>query len=261
MILRDFGGVRLAHHQRGEGRTFLFQHGLCGDARQTFDAAPDLPGWALHTVEMRGHGGSDALPPYGFARFTDDLIAVAQTLPAPMVIGGISMGAALALTLAVRRPDLVAGLVLIRPAWGIGPAGANLAPNAAVGARIARGATRADFDATPLARDLAQRSPDNLASLRGFFDRAPLPVTAALLTALSVDDPGLTAADLAALRAPTLVAGCAEDVIHPLPLACDLAARIPAAQFLDLPPKGRDRAAHRAALHDGLTRFLTELPR
>ncbi|TJW41743.1 MAG: alpha/beta hydrolase, partial [Mesorhizobium sp.] len=48
------------------------------------------------------------------------------------VAGGISMGAAIALRLACRLPDRVAGLLLVRPAWIFDCAPVNLRPIAEV---------------------------------------------------------------------------------------------------------------------------------
>ena len=102
-------------------------------------------------------------------------------------------------------------------------------------------------------------APDNLASLTGFFDRRPQKVTARLLSAISADGPGVTAAEVAALRLPVLVCGTPEDAVHPLALARGLADRIPRASFVVLPPKGRDKPAHIAALHAAIRLFLKEL--
>jgi pimeloyl-ACP methyl ester carboxylesterase len=249
-------GARLALHRRGQGLPVMFQHGLCGDHRQTFEAFPDLPGWALGTLECRGHGASEAAGRFSIARFAGDLADVA---PAGAVLGGISMGAAIALRLAVRHPGRWRALVLVRPAWGVEAAPPNMAPNAVVGQLLADGAGRDDWLATAKAARLAVESPDNLASLTGFFDRAPRDVTAALLCAISADGPGVSRADLAALRLPVLVAGCGQDAVHPLALARDLAAAIPGAQMVELPPKGTDKPAHIAALHGAITDFLKGL--
>ncbi len=250
--------MTLALHQRGSGKAFVFQHGLCGDARQTFEAAPDLPGWQLSTLDCAGHGASPAKPPFSIARFADDVTALIETLPGPVVLGGISMGAAIAMRIAVKRPDLVRGLVLVRPAWACDPAPPNMQPNAEVGRMIAAGAGRGAFEASATARHLAQVAPDNLTSLLGFFDRQPLAVTATLLTAISADGPGITGIDLANLAVPALICGTAQDAVHPLALAHDLAALIPRVTFAELPPKGADKPAHLTALHAAITDFLQE---
>lgn len=124
---------------------------------------------------------------------------------------------------------------------------------------IARGQTAADFARTPTHARLMAEAPDNIASLMGFFARQPQDVTARLLSAISADGPCITRADLAAIRLPTLVCGCAEDEIHPLSHMRDLAGLIPGARMEKLPPKGRDKAAHLAALHAAIARFLQEV--
>jgi pimeloyl-ACP methyl ester carboxylesterase len=104
---------------------------------------------------------------------------------APCVLGGISMGAAIALHLAVHRPDLVKALVLARPAWLINAAPENMSPNAEVGALLKSNPpaeARRTFDASATADILARQAPDNLASLRSFFNRTPQADTAHLLT-------------------------------------------------------------------------------
>lgn len=247
-----------ALHQRGTGKDFVFQHGLCGDARQTFEATPDLAGWRLTTLDCAGHGAAAAVPPFSIARFADAVIAVIETLPGPVMIGGISMGAAIALRIAVTRPDLIRGLLLVRPAWLTECAPANMQPNQEVGQLMARGQPQSAFAGSATARHLAQVAPDNLTSLLGFFDRAPQAVTAALLCAIATDGPGVSRADLAALRLPARVCGTTRDAVHPLQLARDLAGLIPAARFTELPPKGTDKFAHLATLHHVIRDFLQE---
>ncbi len=259
-IVRD--GLRLAVHDAGgDGTPVIFQHGLCGDARQTTEAFPPDPRFRRLTLDCRGHGASDFDPQPGLAKFSADVAALAEFTGRPVIVGGISMGAAIALRLAVTRPDLLSGLILVRPAWGPGGVLPNLAPNAAVGSllmRLGAADARDQFLASPTAVRLREMSPDNLASLIGFFDREPLPHTAVLLTALPREPLGVTATEVAALRLPVLICGCAEDAIHPLPLAAQLAGMIRGAAMTELPPKGRDKAAHIAALHAAITTFLTE---
>ena len=257
-------GLRLAIHDAGgAGAPFLFQHGLCGDARQTAEAYPRTDAWRRITLECRGHGASEiGARKLDFEVMTDDLAAATEGVEAPFVAGGISMGAALALRLALARPERVRALVLVRPAWGPGRAGANLAPNVEVGellARLPAADARAAFAKSATARRLEATSPDNLASLSGFFDRKPQDDTARLLREMGSADLGATAADLARLRAPALVCGSRDDEIHPLGLARELAAAIPGAHFVELPPKGSGRTAHMDALRAAIAAFLGEI--
>lgn len=260
-ITRD--GFRLALHDAGgAGRPVVFQHGLGGDLRQVAEAFPADARLRRVTVECRGHGASAFDPAPSLAKFTGDVAAVAEGIGGPVPVGGISMGAAIALRLAVMRPDLVARLILVRPAWGVGDVPpTNLAPNAEVGmllGRLGMAEARAAFLASETAARLREEAPDNLLSLTGFFDREPVAQTAVLLTALSGEGLGVTADQVAALPMPVLICGTAEDAIHPIGLAQDLAAGIPGARYVELPPKGRDKAAHLAALHKAISEFLTE---
>jgi pimeloyl-ACP methyl ester carboxylesterase len=259
----DRDGLRLAVHDAGgAGLPVVFQHGLCGDVRQVTEAFPSDAAFRRVSLECRGHGASGTGDDLSIATFAGDVAALAETLPGPVVLGGISMGAAIALRLAVLRPDLMRALILVRPAWDVQAAPPNMAPNAEAGALLARlepKAARVAFAAGDTARRLAVDAPDNLASLTGFFDRRPQKVTARLLSAISADGPGVTVAEVAALRLPVLVCGTPEDAVHPLALARGLADRIPRASFVVLPPKGRDKPAHIAALHAAIRLFLKEL--
>ncbi|NJM84620.1 MAG: alpha/beta hydrolase [Tabrizicola sp.] len=255
--------LRLAVHGGGEsGPPLVFQHGLCGDARQVAEAMAGLAPQRWTCLECQGHGASGLGPDPSIARFCDDVAALIETLPGPVVLGGISMGAAMACRLAVTRPELLRGLILVRPAWATDAAPANMEPNAEVGALLARlppDQARQSFETGVTARRLAEVAPDNLASLLGFFDRVPQAATARLLTAISADGPGIAAADLQALALPTLVCGTTEDAIHPAFHAQALARLIPQARLAELPPKGRDKPAHLAALATAMTRFLKEI--
>jgi pimeloyl-ACP methyl ester carboxylesterase len=256
-------GLRLAVHGGGtDGPALVFQHGLCGDARQVGEAMAGLAPQRWTCVECPGHGASDMEPAPSIAGFADHVAALAETNGGPVVLGGISMGAAIATRLAVTRPDLVRALVLVRPAWVTEHAPANMAPNAEVGALLARlpaDQAQAAFADSATATRMMTEAPDNLASLKGFFTRAPQDTTARLLTAISADGPGITTADLAALALPTLVCATSEDAIHPAAHATALAGMIPRARLVHLPPKGRDKPAHLAALAAAMHQFLKEI--
>ena len=256
-------GLRLAVHGGGsEGPALVFQHGLCGDARQVAEAMAGLDPQRWTCVECPGHGASDMDPEPSIASFADHVSALGETLGGPVVLGGISMGAAIATRLAVKCPDLVRALVLVRPAWVTDAAPPNMAPNAEVGALLARlpaDQAHQTFTASVTARHLAATAPDNLASLKGFFTRAPQADTARLLTAISADGPGISPAKLQALTLPVLVCATSEDAIHPAAHAEALARLIPQARLVHLPPKGRDKPAHLAALAAAMRQFLKEI--
>jgi pimeloyl-ACP methyl ester carboxylesterase len=260
------GGLELAVAETGDGRPFVFQHGLCGDALQPADVFPTGIGWRCLTLECRGHGRSAAgdMERFSIATFADDLASMIEERGlAPVAVGGISMGAAIALRLAVDRPDLVAALVLARPAWLDQPAPSNMAPNAVVADLLHQFTpqqARNRFEQTETAKKLAVEAPDNLASLRGFFSREPIAITRALLSRISADGPGVDRSSISDIRVPTLMIGHARDAIHPLAMARELARLIPSARLAEITPKADDLTLYKAGFRAALATFLLELP-
>jgi pimeloyl-ACP methyl ester carboxylesterase len=258
-------GTRLHVDAGGHGPVVVFQHGLCGDAGQTGEAFPATAGFRRVTVESRGHGNSQAGDPTKFSieLFANDLAEfVEQNFAQPVVLGGISMGAAISMRLAVKRPDLVRGLIIARPAWIADAAPANMLPNALVGRLLQSYPPKEALDrfrADAVGVSLANEAPDNLASLVGFFSREPLEITSALLRAISNDGPGVSPDDLRHIRVPTLVIGHGRDSIHPLSHALAVAEFINEAQFVEITPKAQSRVDYLRDIHRAIINFLEKL--
>ncbi len=246
----------------GSGVPVIFQHGLGGDRNQIAEAFPsDLPVRRI-TVECRGHGLSPADPDgaYSIAGFADDVMDVAGQLGIDrFILGGISMGAAIALRLACHFPDRVAGLILARPAWLFSPAPVNMQPIAEAARALARGRDegRRLFEASAIALELAKTAPDNLASLMSFFDRPDPVSTAQLLGTIASDSPGVSIQEARSLRMPVLIIGNHMDHIHPFDHAEKLAEIIPSAVLVETEPKSLDRPRHFAEFGAAVTAFIT----
>ena len=246
----------------GIGLPVVFQHGLCGDARQTIEAFPSDRRFRRITIESRGHGGSEAGDPdlFSIRTFAADIATFIDAYRlAPIVIGGISMGAASTLHLAVHRPEIVRGLILVRPAWITASDPDNNSPNREVGrllAHLSQDDARKRFEVSETARFLAEVAPDNLASLKGFFSREPQATTAALLQAIAADGPGVSEQDLRNLETPTLIVGHEIDYVHPFSYATALSQLIPRSQLVRITPKAVSKAAYLEDLHKAITNFL-----
>jgi pimeloyl-ACP methyl ester carboxylesterase len=268
LMTRD--GLALRVDDDGGGTPVLFQHGLCGDANQTREAFPKNPTidsrFRRITLECRGHGQSEAEDPnlFSIKTFADDVAALIESLKAgPVVVGGISMGATIALRLAVKRPDLVKGLILARPAWITANAPPNMEPNALVGALLGKyppEKAHEVFMQGDTAKHLSQVAPDNLKSLEGFFERTPYVVTAELLTRISADGPGVEEFEVRALTTPTLVIGIDHDFIHPYAYAQALAELIPNSALKAITAKSVSKELYISDFHNAVTHFLEELP-
>lgn len=97
-------------------------HGLASSSRLWDGVASALDdfGHGSVAVDLRGHGQSDA-PHSGYDTSTAvaDVIAVVEqtTGDRPVLLAGQSWGGNVALQVAARRPDLVAGLALVDGGW------------------------------------------------------------------------------------------------------------------------------------------------
>lgn len=117
-------GVRLEVRSGGQGTPLLLLHGFTGRGASW---GPHLPAFQRShrtiVVDLLGHGRSDAPADparYAVERQADDLAALARAVGArPADILGYSMGARIALALAVHHPAVVRRLVLESPSAGI----------------------------------------------------------------------------------------------------------------------------------------------
>lgn len=276
MTRLDLDGLRWEVRAAGAGAPLLLLHGFTGRGSS----------WAGHmaalrrafrtvVVDLPGHGRSGIAGPGGIAdparmsveRSADDLAAILARLDAvPADVLGYSLGARIALRLAVAQPSAVRRLVLESPSAGPATAAERVARRAAdeelaqaierdgVAAFVDRWerqpvfASHAGLPPARAARQrairLANRADGLAASLRGAGQGAMEPLHARL----------------ASVTAPTLVIAGADDATG-RPRAEAVAAGIPGARLAVVDGAGhtphleRPRAFRRLVLD-----FLQEVP-
>jgi pimeloyl-ACP methyl ester carboxylesterase len=257
--------VKLCFRDVGDGPCVIFQHGLGGDESQVEAIFPSEAPVRRLTLECRGHGRSDLGPKehLSISIFADDVAALAASRGIESaIVGGVSMGAAIALRLAVRRPELVVGLVLARPAWITTAMPVNLESYASVAdllSRYSRGEALRRFEASAAAVRIAREAPANYVTLRGFFNHGEPQVLATLLRAITSCEPGIKEADLRRLNQPALIIGHGADLAHPLQTAVALAELIPRAKLVEITPKAVDPEAHIVDMRQAVAGFLRGL--
>ncbi|MCA9676196.1 MAG: alpha/beta fold hydrolase [Myxococcales bacterium] len=228
-------GRRIAYRSYGDGpRTLVLTHGLLMDARMYTALAPTVAarGHRVITVDMLGHGASEQpheMTAYSMPQFGRDVVALLDHLGLDeAVIGGTSLGANIALEVAVAAPERVRALAVEMPVLehGLVAAAAVFVPLAlairvsqpgmrllaAVIRRIPR--THFLFD---MMIDFVRRDPAaSLAVLDGItFGRVAPPVD-----------------ERARITAPTLIIGHEGDAIHPFSDADMLARELPDARLV-----------------------------
>ncbi|MBA3878043.1 MAG: 2-succinyl-6-hydroxy-2,4-cyclohexadiene-1-carboxylate synthase, partial [Anaerolinea sp.] len=124
-------GLRWEVRARGSGDPLLLLHGFTGRGTAWGShAAAFARSFRTIVVDLPGHGRTEIhndLARIGVERTADDLAAILTRLEAvPARVLGYSLGARVALRLAVAHPDVVARLVLESPSAGLASAAERL---------------------------------------------------------------------------------------------------------------------------------------
>lgn len=256
-------GCRLSYVDEGAGMPVLWQHGLGATQSQVAEVFPDSPGFRRITLECRGHGESELGAPemLSISHFSDDAAALLDQLGIRRaVVGGLSLGAAIALRLAVNDAERIRGLIIARPAWISEPAPERMRIYLDVAELLAQYGPEPglqSLEASARYRLVLSESPDNAASMRGFFSR-DLESTVALLGRIPAQGPGVSREQIAGLSVPTLVIANERDHVHPIAMATEIAALIPGARLKIVPAKDVNRGAYVEAFRAALAEFLSD---
>lgn len=132
-------GSPLAYWDEGHGRPLVFVHGV-GTSGELWarDLAPLAGDCRLIVYDRRGYGASGASPRDWQAHRKDAVALIEGLDAAPAVLVGYSGGAIVVLDLALERPDLVASLVLLDPAFNVKRCATPGFVRALVGAQLLR---------------------------------------------------------------------------------------------------------------------------
>ncbi len=263
MDLFDHEGLRFHFREEGDGVPFVFQHGLGGDLSQPCGVYRPAQGVRLISFDMRGHGETRPLghvDKLTIASLADDLVALLDHLEIEeAVVGGISLGSAVAVNTALRYPERVLGLVLSRPAWIDRPLPENVHLYTTISRMIRElGAKQGleRFRETTLFKTMERNSPDCAKSLVGQFEQPRAEECAPRLERIIVDTPCPDRALYETICLPTLILGNHQDPIHPWDFAETLASLIPHAELCEITPKSVSLDRHAADVQKAVVDFL-----
>lgn len=264
-ITRPNSKVKIAYECVGHGEPLLFIHGLGAGRAQTLSALTDLAGYQVIAPDMLGHGDSiseDSNDVQNFDQFADDCISLLDHLGIQKAhVGGLSMGSGVSINLALRYPDGVKKLILLRPSWLNEKQPAHLALVANVGtwikdhghekARILL-AEHPDFIA------LQASVPKVAASIMGLFARPDHFSHTAVLYRMWQDAPFSNLEDLAKISQQALVQHTTRDDLHPIPVAETIASYLPNCRVVSLPPRYDEPENYAFQLNKVIAEFLSE---
>jgi pimeloyl-ACP methyl ester carboxylesterase len=251
----------------GEGPALVFQHGLGGDMHQVSALLGGQIGRRrLLCMECLNHGETAFTSDrscLSLPAFATDLEAFidAQSVQGE-VIGGLSMGAAIALRVAQDRPGAFPGLILLRPAWMADPAPAHLRPFLEIAEFLeAYGPWegRELYPRSATYQEVYAVSPAAAQALLNQFETEH-PLERALTLREIVNSAPLSGPEaFGSIDMPVLVMASENDPIHPRGLAEEIAGRLPQAVFRLIPSKYTDEAGYHAAVRREIADFLNRL--
>jgi pimeloyl-ACP methyl ester carboxylesterase len=248
------------------GPPLLMLHGLGGNSDQLARYSTNLVVGSLLAPDLRAHGetmlvgGPDA---FHFNGLTDDLVALLDRLHYPRTaVVGVSMGAGVAVNLALRYPERVSALLLIRPAWTDEPNPPHLSAMRCVGELLQRldsvvGARV--FADSPEYTRVAEASAAAASSLLQQFRDPSASERAVRLVQMPLSNPFKRLADLGALDTPSMVVAAPNDPLHPVEVAQEWAAHIPGSRWFQTASRDADPDAYHRDLTASVGRFVASL--
>lgn len=259
----------VAHYRiaagRDPGQPVVMLHGLGGTCTQVWpylDA--EEVGSTRLAPDLRGHGRTPLVgdaDAFTFHGLTDDLVALLDSLHyPPATVVGVSMGAGVAVDLALRYPSRVRGLVLIRPAWLDEPAPANLSVLRRVGRLLQAfgpSAGLTHFLDSREYRSILAESPAAAASLVAQFRDDAAARRAVRLIRMPLSTPIDRLDALGGIEVDTVVVAAPRDPLHPLSVAEAWAASIPGCGWSQITERDADPDAYAADLTRITRRFVT----
>ncbi len=233
----ETAGLKLHYEVHGTGpETLIFLHGILMDAQMNRRLAADLAeaGNRVILLDLPGHGKSDK-PRHAashrmdsYAYFVRDLMDELGIESA--VVGGVSLGANVALQVAVKWPERVRGLIIEMPVleWAVPGAAMAFVP-ALLGVHYAAPLVRL---VASLARRVPQTGVGPLDSAISVLRMQP-EEAAAVLHGMLVGPIAPTMEERKAMAQPALVIGHKADVIHPFTDASHLTAQLQQARLVE----------------------------
>lgn len=258
--------LKFHFEEYGGGSPLIFSHGLGGNLTQMRDLIGPMEGMRVVLYDNRGHGrNTGALDPakLNFDAMADDMAAVLDhTHIESAVVGGVSMGAGIAIAFWRRHPERVLALVLSRPAWLNQP----YPPNLTILNEIAKlfdemGAEAAlpRVKSLKAFASLRTKFPETANALMQNLENARDSNVATTYRSILASVPFVDFSDLESISVPALVIANHDDPIHPFELAERLAAAIPGSTFCEFPSKHRGAAEHQQGFRLKVAEFLRNL--
>lgn len=213
----------------GEGVPLVFQHGLTANVNQITKLLTPVEGVRVLTIDCPGQGLSILPEGYrpSFERYSDEVLRNLDKYNIDKaVFGGLSMGSGIALNIAIRYPERVMGLVLLRPAWLDKSQPGNLDILIEALPYLNQVDGQIEFEKLSSFKELCIDLPDVGKSILGIFGDHQQKELSVVINSMVLDKPFLSLKDLEKINVPTLILANDNDPLHPFNMGLEIQKRI-----------------------------------
>jgi pimeloyl-ACP methyl ester carboxylesterase len=254
-------GLHIAQTGNPQGVTVVALHGLGGDHAQLMPLLATNPAYCWYFPDLPGHGQSPLLEgTQSIMQFARQVGKVLDTLPGPVVLIGLSMGAAISLRLALDLPGKIARVCLVRPAWVRHPNPPNLSVLVTLAGYLNthpdRESAKMAFLKDPAYIAVQQAVPGAAMALLHQFDAPDLAIRARLLKEIVASAPLLPEDNLETIKLPVWVVKNERDPLHPDEMANFYQAALPHCQVRTVAPRYTQPRAHEKDMLAVIRSFL-----
>ena len=251
-------GLKLEYSVTEGAVPFVFLHGLGGSTLQIEKLYEPIDDVSLILLNQEGHGNSE----YDYRDLTfdvlgDDVIDLLDHLNVQdAYFAGISMGAAVSLNIALRHPERVRKVLLIRNAWVDQPIRKEIRDIYQDLAEALKNRNKDQFLQSPGYQYVKDISEYTRSSFLKPFDEEYNVRVYEKYTVIPEMVPIQRKEDLKKLTMPVEIIACRNDLCHPYEYGLELHELIKDSHFTEVPDKDTDQITHERMINDVIRKML-----
>lgn len=255
-------GITFHYEITGEGEPVIMLHGQGGDLHQPQNLMELPKGYSLIVMDQRAHGKTNirSFRTLTFEQMAEDVIALADALGLEQfIVGGISMGAAVSVKLALMHPHRVKKLILIRCAWLAGPMEQKIRDwHREVGTYLLIEGGLEKYKKTESYKQVCQEAPQMAETFVKMFGEAASLNYPEKYLVIPLQQPLKKMEELQRLQIPVLVLANQQDPVHPYTYGEAYASYLKNGYFYQVAPKPVDGKRHKEDVNRLVRAFLKE---
>ena len=256
-------GIKIHYEIYGEGKPFIFLHGLGGDLNQPVEHFKKRKDIKLITIELRGNGETPTgnIDDLTFDKMSEDVKDICEHLNLNSIyICGISMGAAVSMNFATKYSSILKGLILIRIAWLDRPMDkliCNLYDQVAKNINLKNG--KEILKKSDEYKKVSIEAPATADSFTNYFDNPVSKKTFEKFIILPKSKPIESLNILKEISVPTLIIATKQDPLHPFDYGRICSNKISDSEFYEAVSKSKDREYHIKEVKKQIDSFISEV--